>query len=350
SCPKCGRPAKRETDTMDTFTCSSWYFMRYTDPHNDKAPFDSAKVNRYMPVDQYIGGIEHAILHLLYSRFYTKVLRDEGMLDFDEPFTNLLCQGMVKDENGETMSKSKGNVVAPEDMIEKYGADAVRAYILFMAPPDKDMNWSNEGLEGMWRFLNRLWRTVCLLDGQTDESSTSNVKTQMSDSEIETATRDLERELHRVIGKVTDDFERFGFNTAIAAIMELVNEANSYFVVPMEKRDSALCRKVAESLVLIVSPIAPHFSEELWHEVLGHDNLVQSNPWPDYDPELAKKEEIEIVIQINGKKRARTNIAADAPEDEVTAMAQELVSGELEGKTVRKVIYVPGKLVNIVAK
>ncbi len=350
TCPVCGRPAKRETDTMDTFTCSSWYYLRYTDPHNKELPFDKDKVNRYMPVDQYIGGIEHAILHLLYSRFFTKVLRDLDLLDFDEPFTNLLCQGMVKDEHGETMSKSKGNVIAPEDMIAKYGADAVRAYILFMAPPDKDLQWSTDGLEGMWRFLNKVWRMVQILAGVEDDYSANNVNNEISDEQIKKLASDLTRELNRVVGKVTDDFEKFGFNTAIAALMELVNTTNAYLKVPADKRDANLCIEVAEKLVMMLSPITPHFSDELWHEVLGHGEDLNDTPWPDYDPELAKASEVEIVVQVNGKIKARVNVPADISEDDAKELGQKTVAEQIEGKTVRKVIYVPGKLINIVAK
>lgn len=210
TCPKCGAPAKRETDTMDTFTCSSWYYMRYTDPHNSELPFDPAKANYWMPIDQYIGGIEHAILHLLYSRFFTKVLRDEGMLDFDEPFTNLLCQGMVLDENGEVMSKSKGNVVSPEEMIAVYGADAVRAAVLFMGPPDKEKLWNEDGLAGMYKFLNRLWRQVYDLVGEAGEDTLYQAAGKKSAKEL---AEELNRERHRLVGKVVEDIERNNFNT-----------------------------------------------------------------------------------------------------------------------------------------
>ena len=223
TCPKCGGPARRETDTMDTFTCSSWYYLRYTDPHNDKQPFDPARANRWMPVDQYIGGIEHAILHLLYSRFFTKVLRDMGMLDFDEPFSNLLCQGMVLDEHGDVMSKSKGNVISPEEMIDGYGADAVRAYILFMAPPDKELQWNEDGLAGMYKFLNRAWRIVADLVGDAGEKTL--FQEGATKEKAQEAKDVLLRERHRVVGKVIEDFGRNNFNTAIAAIMELANAA-----------------------------------------------------------------------------------------------------------------------------
>ncbi len=225
-CPQCGGPAKRETDTMDTFTCSSWYYMRYTDPHNEHAPFDPARANAWMPVDQYIGGIEHAILHLLYSRFFTKVLRDAGMLDFDEPFTDLLCQGMVLDANGEVMSKSKGNVVSPEEMIAQYGADAVRAAMLFMGPPDKEKLWNEDGLAGMYKFLNRVWRIVFDLVGKAGDETLFDPEADASRAhELAMA---MKRERHRVVGKVTEDFERNNFNTALAAIMELTNATGAF--------------------------------------------------------------------------------------------------------------------------
>ena len=347
TCPKCGKPARRETDTMDTFTCSSWYYLRYTDPHNAELPFAAEKVNRYLPVDQYIGGIEHAILHLLYSRFFTKVCRDLGLLDFDEPFTNLLCQGMVKDSEGRTMSKSLGNVVAPEEMIEKYGADVVRAYILFMAPPDKDLLWSYEGLDGMWRFFNRLWRTVFILSGsETDDANTA----ESGSIDAKKSASELTRELHRVIAKVTDDIERFGFNTAIAAMMELVNAANTYLKVPAADRDGVLCAEVARALVTMISPVAPHFAEELWHEALGETGSVFAGSWPESDPELAKAQTIEIVIQVNGKIKARADVDAQIEAADAIALGKELVADAIAGKDIKKEIYVPGKLVNIVAK
>lgn len=355
TCPVCGAPARRETDTMDTFTCSSWYYMRYTDPHNDKAPFDSVKANAWMPVDQYIGGIEHAILHLLYSRFFTKVLRDEGMLAFDEPFTNLLCQGMVLDENGDVMSKSKGNVIAPEDMIANYGADAVRAYILFMAPPDKELLWNEDGLAGMYKFMNRLWRQV------NDLAGTAGEETLFAGGELDTdavhkLSKALMRERHRVVGKVVDDFDRNNFNTAIAAIMELANATGEYLrKVSLEARRScdhaeAFDRDIAEVIVKLMAPIAPHWAEELWQTVLGHEGSVHVEAWPAFDPELAKADEVELAVQVNGKVKAKITVAADAAEDEVKALAQEAVSRAIEGKELKKVVYVAGRLVNIVAK
>ena len=353
TCPKCGGPARRETDTMDTFTCSSWYYLRYTDPHNTELPFAPEKANRWMPVDQYIGGIEHAILHLLYSRFFTKVLRDMGMVDFDEPFKNLLCQGMVLDEHGDVMSKSKGNVISPEDMIAGYGADAVRAYILFMAPPDKELQWNEDGLAGMYKFLNRVWRMVGDLAGVAGEDTLYQEGDKLSAAE---AAKVLVRERHRVCGKVVEDFDRNNFNTAIAAIMELANATGDFLhAASAEERAAnaelkALSADIAEVLVKLLSPICPHWSEELWHTVLGHEGSVHVEPWPEFDPEKAKADEVELAVQVNGKVKAKITVAADAAEEDVKAQALEAVSQAIEGKDVKKVVVVKGRLVNIVAK
>lgn len=353
TCPKCGAPAKRETDTMDTFTCSSWYYMRYTDPHNSELPFDPAKANYWMPVDQYIGGIEHAILHLLYSRFFTKVLRDEGMLDFDEPFTNLLCQGMVLDENGEVMSKSKGNVVSPEEMIAVYGADAVRAAVLFMGPPDKEKLWNEDGLAGMYKFLNRLWRQVYDLVGEAGEDTLYQAAGKKSVKEL---AEELNRERHRLVGKVVEDIERNNFNTAIAAIMELSNAVGNYLrAASAEERAqdaelAAFDRELADVLVELMAPFTPHWSEELWHTPLGHDTSVHEQPWPEFDLALAAADEVELAVQINGKVKTRITVAADAAEEAIRETALEAVSKATEGKNVVKVIVIPDRLVNIVVK
>lgn len=353
TCPKCGAPAKRETDTMDTFTCSSWYYMRYTDPHNSELPFDPAKANYWMPVDQYIGGIEHAILHLLYSRFFTKVLRDEGMLDFDEPFTNLLCQGMVLDENGEVMSKSKGNVVSPEEMIAVYGADAVRAAVLFMGPPDKEKLWNEDGLAGMYKFLNRLWRQVYDLVGEAGEDTLYQAAGKKSAKEL---AEELNRERHRLVGKVVEDIERNNFNTAIAAIMELSNAVGNYLrAASAEEREqdaelAAFDRELADVLVELMAPFTPHWSEELWHTPLGHDTSVHEQPWPEFDLALAAADEVELAVQINGKVKTRITVAADAAEEAIRETALEAVSKATEGKNVVKVIVIPDRLVNIVVK
>lgn len=343
TCPKCGKPAKRITDTMDTFTCSSWYYLRYTDPHNDKAPFSKEAVDRWMPVDNYIGGIEHAILHLLYSRFWTKVLRDMGMVDVDEPFTNLLCQGMVKDENGDTMSKSKGNVVPPSSVIDPYGADTMRLAILFVAPPEKDFDWDPEAVAGANRFIKRAWRVVWLLShgakrGEVDASKLSG------------ADAELNRALHELGIKCTNDFDRGQFNTAISASMELVNAASKYVNdVPEDKRDAALAWRVAHDIVTMLAPICPHWAEELFHEALGLSGSVYNEPWPKFDAEQAKSDMVEIAVQIKGKVRARIQVAADASKEELESAAREAVAEQIAGKTVKKVVVVPGRLVNIVA-
>ena len=354
TCPKCGKPARRETDTMDTFTCSSWYYMRYTDPHNTELPFSPDRVNRWMPVDQYIGGIEHAILHLLYSRFFTKVLRDMGMLNFDEPFTNLLCQGMVLDENGEVMSKSKGNVISPEDMIAGYGADAVRAYILFMAPPDKELQWNEDGLAGMYKFLNRAWRMVNDLAGKAGEETSFQAGAKAE--EAKKAHDELLRERHRVVGKVIDDFARNNFNTAIAAIMELVNATGDY----LRKNSAgdraanaelvAFDKEIAEVIVKLLAPMAPHWAEELWQDVLDNETSVHKEAWPEFDPNAAKASEVELAVQVNGKVKAKITVASDAAEDAIRETALEAIADATAGKDIKKVIVIPGRLVNVVAK
>ncbi|HSK48152.1 MAG TPA: leucine--tRNA ligase [Coriobacteriia bacterium] len=337
-CPSCGGAARRETDTMDTFTCSSWYYLRYSDARNDQAIWEREKADYWMPVDQYIGGIEHAILHLLYSRFFTKVFRDLGLITFAEPFTNLLTQGMVK-LDGATMSKSKGNVVAPEDMIERYGCDALRAYILFMAPPDKDLDWSYEGLEGMFRWLSRVWRLVEDAGGPASAATSAETP----------AAKTLRREMHRVTGKVTDDIERFQFNTAIAALMELTNASYDYRnAVPEPERDGVLTREVAERLTLLLAPFTPHMSEELWREVLGRSQSVHLNSWPEFDPALSAADEAELAVQVNGKVRGKVVVAVDASEETVVAAALAEVQSWVEGKEVKKVVVVPGKLVSVV--
>ena len=345
TCPVCGRPARRETDTMDTFTCSSWYYLRYCDPHNEELPFSKEAADRWMPVDNYIGGIEHAILHLLYSRFWTKVLRDMGMLSFDEPFENLLCQGMVKDENGETMSKSKGNVVPPSSVIGPYGADTMRLAILFIAPPEKDFDWDPKAVAGCNRFLKRAWATVWELAGEGGGCG------EVDPAALDARALELNHELHRLGAKCTADFDRQQFNTAISAVMELVNAARAYLAdVPAGERDGALCRLVASDVVTMLAPICPHWAEELHHAALGGDGFVYDVPWPEFDEEQAAAETVEIAVQILGKVRARVDVPADASEDELREVALSAVADQLEGRQVVKVICVPGRLVNIVAK
>ena len=337
TCPKCGGPAHRETDTMDTFTCSSWYYLRYTDPHNTEKPFDSDEANRFMPVDQYIGGIEHAILHLLYSRFWTKVARDLGLVNFDEPFTNLLCQGMVLDEHGEVMSKSKGNVISPEKVIANFGVDAARTYILFMAPPTKDLQWDDKACAAMERFLRRVWHQVWTL---CEDPGCAPAETGIA--------KDTNRKMHQVIKKVTEDIREFAFNTAIAAIMELANEVAAYLKLPAEKRNAEFSKTLATTLVKLLSPFAPHWADELWNEALGEEGSVYSAPWPEYDEVQAAEDEIERAVMIKGKVRAHITTPADASEDEIVKAALDAVASRLEGLTVRKTIVAP-TVVNVVA-
>ena len=343
TCPKCGGPARRETDTMDTFICSSWYYMRYTDPHNTHKPFAADKVNYWAPVDQYIGGIEHAILHLLYSRFFTKVLRDEKLLDFDEPFQNLLTQGMVI-KDGAKMSKSKGNVVSPEEIIQKYGADTARLFILFAAPVERDLEWSDQGVEGAFRFLNRVWRILCHFE--------TAIKEGIDDYDRSTLTAEekvLRRTLHQTIKKVTEDVgERFMFNTAISAVMELVN---AFYGFQDRTVHPGLVRELAFALVKMLAPFAPHITEELWSRMEGKGS-VHDAKWPKFDAAAIVEDEIEIVLQINGKVRDKLTIAVDMKPQEMekAALAQPKVAELTAGKTIVKVICVPKKLVNIVVK
>ena len=344
TCPKCGKPAKRITDTMDTFTCSSWYYLRYCDPHNTELPFSKESVDRWMPVDNYIGGIEHAILHLLYSRFFTKVLRDLGMIDIDEPFKNLMTQGMVKDEHGDTMSKSKGNVVPPSSVIEPYGADTMRLAILFVAPPEKDFDWDEKAVAGANRFIKRAWRVVWELSRTADASAV------LDHTALDSKSLELNRVLNAMGIRCTTEFDKGQFNTAISAVMELVNAASAYInEVPAESRDAALCYKVANDVVAMLAPIIPHWAEELSHEALGKDVPVYHQPWPEFDPEQAKSNTVEIAVQLKGKVRARIEVSADASEEELAAAATKAISDQLEGKEIKKVIVVKGRLVNIVA-
>ena len=344
TCPKCGKPAKRITDTMDTFTCSSWYYLRYCDPHNTELPFSKKSVDRWMPVDNYIGGIEHAILHLLYSRFFTKVLRDLGMIDIDEPFKNLMTQGMVKDEHGDTMSKSKGNVVPPSSVIEPYGADTMRLAILFVAPPEKDFDWDEKVVAGANRFIKRAWRVVWELSRTADASAV------LDHTALDSKSLELNRVLNAMGIRCTTEFDKGQFNTAISAVMELVNAASAYInEVPAESRDAALCYKVANDVVAMLAPIIPHWAEELSHEALGKDVPVYHQPWPEFDPEQAKSNTVEIAVQLKGKVRARIEVSADASEEELAAAATKAIADQLEGKEIKKVIVVKGRLVNIVA-
>ena len=342
TCPKCGGPAKRETDTMDTFICSSWYYMRYADAKNDKAPFSKELVNKWLPVDQYIGGIEHAIMHLLYSRFFTKVLRDAGLVDFDEPFTNLLTQGMVI-KDGAKMSKSLGNVVSPEEIIGKYGADTARLFILFAAPPERDLEWSDQGVEGAWRFLNRIWRIVLQHTDAVKENKSTDV------ASLNPKEKELRRVLHVTIKKVTDDIEsRSNFNTAISSIMELVN---AFYAVKEEQLQSGLVNETVTSLLLMLAPFSPHIAEELWQKV-GKSGSIHKASWPKYDDKATIADEMEIVVQINGKVRDKISVSSQITPDDLKKQALDLprIKELINGKNVIKTICVPKKLVNIVVK
>lgn len=345
-CPKCGADATRETDTMDTFLCSSWYYLRYTDAHNDKKPFDKELNNYWGPVDQYIGGIEHAILHLLYSRFFVKVLRDAGLVDYDEPFSNLLTQGMVI-KDGAKMSKSLGNVVSPEEILSKYGADTARLFILFAAPPERELEWSDQGVEGSFRFLNRIWRIV-----QAFEAVLAQKVTEYDHSNLSEADKDLRRVLHSSIKKVTNDIEtRFNFNTAISTMMELVNALYAYKEAAKEP-NAGLIYEAISDLIKMMSPFVPHITEELWRGAIDANSSVHEQSWPECDEEALKVDNVEIVLQVNGKVRGRLTVPAEATKEELEkiAMADANVQAHIGDATVRKVICVPGRLVNIVAK
>jgi leucyl-tRNA synthetase len=351
TCPKCGGPARRETDTMDTFVDSSWYFYRYTDAKNDKAPFDSAVANYWFPIDQYIGGVEHAILHLIYSRFWTKFMRDIGLVKNDEPVERLFSQGMVI-KDGAKMSKSLGNIVSPDEMMARYGADAARMYSLFAAPPDRDMDWQDAGVEGVQRFLGRAYRYVV-----------RNAQPQHADwrmpvpAELSPEARALQRKLHQTIKRISDDFQgRWHFNTCVAAIMELMN---ALYAAEEKGEDKRVAAKVPvafladaqRSLALMLAPFAPYLAHELW-EMLGEEGNLLRAPWPKYDAALAKEDEVEIAVQINGKVRNRIIVPADSSEEYVkdVALADEKVHAAIAGKQVVQIRVIPGRLVNIVVK
>ncbi|NET83884.1 MAG: leucine--tRNA ligase [Moorea sp. SIO1F2] len=370
-CPNCGTPAKRETDTMDTFIDSSWYFLRYPDAKNDSAVFDSNKTNDWMGVDQYVGGIEHAILHLLYSRFFTKVLRDRGLLNIDEPFQRLLTQGMVQntaykntktgkyfavvdiDPNDpkdpdtgeplavfyEKMSKSKYNGVAPEDVVAKYGTDTARMFILFKAPPEKDLEWDDADVEGQFRFLNRVWRLV------SDFAANGSTKSSPSNGDLTKPEKDLRRAIHIAIKEVTEDLEgEYQFNTAVSELMKLSNG-----ITDAKCKDSPVYKEGIETLITLLAPFAPHIAEELWHS-LGHSSSIHNQPWLEYDPDALVADEITLVIQIKGKTRGTIQVPANSDKAalETYARESEVAQRYLEGKEIKKVIVVPGKLVNFV--
>jgi leucyl-tRNA synthetase len=346
TCPKCGGPAKRETDTMDTFVDSSWYFYRYTDVKNEKAPFDSAVVKYWFPIDQYIGGVEHAILHLIYSRFWTKVMRDLGMIENDEPVRRLFTQGMVI-KDGAKMSKSKGNVVSPDDMVSRYGADAARMYALFAAPPDRDLDWQEDGVAGVSRFLGRVWRIV------TKYALTARSGAGLATAQPSGLSLKLLRKLHQTTAKITLDFEgRWHFNTCVAAIMELVNEIQAADAQLAAGEVSApVMHELLQTLVLLLAPFAPYLAAELWEE-LGGTGAVLRQSWPKSDPGLAKEDELEIPVQINGKLVCVVRVPADSgpKEIEAAALSDEKVKSRTAGKIVAKIIVVPGRAVNLVVK
>ncbi len=345
TCPKCGGPARRETDTMDTFVDSSWYFYRYTDAHNDRAPFDGRVADYWFPIDQYIGGVEHAILHLIYSRFWTKFMRDLGMIRNDEPVERLFTQGMVI-KDGAKMSKSLGNIVSPDEMVARYGADAARLYSLFAAPPDRDLDWQDSGIEGIQRFLGRVYRFfVRNTQARTGRETVAPA--------LDPEARAIQRKMHQTIKRVSDDFQgRWHFNTCISAIMELVNalygaeEAIAKNAIP-----KPFLRQVQRNIVLLLAPFAPYLAHELW-EMLGESSTLLTAPWPKFDAELAKEEEIEIPVQVNGKLRSRIVVPAAANEEFVLerALADEKVQAAIAGKKIVKRIYVPGKMLNLVVK
>jgi leucyl-tRNA synthetase len=385
-CPTCGKPARRETDTMDTFVDSSWYFLRYCSPHDDRVPIDQQAAGYWMPVDQYVGGIEHAVLHLLYARFFTKVIRDLGLTKADEPFQSLLTQGMVcketyrcpthewlfpsevlgTEQNGfhcatcgrpvekgrvEKMSKSKKNVVDPEHLITTYGADTARLFSLFAAPPEKDLEWSDSGVEGSYRFLNRIWRLM--VDLQTDLSNQAGMPD--NQSAVPARVQDLRRLTHRTMKRVTDDIEReFQFNTAIAALMEFVNGLYKFTAdrdTVAQPSEAAALREAVQTLILLLAPFAPHAAEELW-ALLGGTPSVAGQPWPQYDPALILSDRLTIPIQVNGKLRSKIDVPADWTEEQVLAQARrdEKITEWLGGKAPAKTIYVPKKLINFVIR
>jgi leucyl-tRNA synthetase len=326
-CPRCGGPGTREADTMDTFVDSSWYFLRYVDPHNDQLPFDRRLIDYWCPIDQYIGGIDHATGHLLYSRFFIRVMNEMGLVGFREPFGRLFHQGWVQ-MGGSKMSKSKGNVAAPDALVDEYGADAVRLYILFMGPADQDMEWTDSGIEGIVRFVRRLWRIV----GEVAEQA----------PRVEPGNGPLVRKAHATIVRVTDDVDRrWQFHTPISAVMELVNEL-------ADDVAGEGARLAAETAVSLLQPWAPHVTEELW-ERLGNSRLWEQ-PWPVADPALLERETFQLVVQVNGKVRDRFEVPAGMAEDELVerAKASERVQAHLDGKQIRQTIVVPGKLVNLV--
>jgi len=348
TCPKCNKPAKRETDTMDTFICSSWYYLRYIDPRNDQKIFDSNLVNKWMNVDQYVGGVEHAILHLLYSRFFVKVLKDRGLVNFDEPFENLLTQGMVL-KDGAKMSKSKGNTVDPDDIFQNYGADTARLFILSDSPPERDLDWSDTGVEGCYKFLHRVWRLI--------KNSQENIIFDYQEPDPKALTKensDLLRETHKTIKRITLDISNeFQFNTAVSKCREFVNYIYDYVnnKESYTDEDKTVLSKAIMTLIKLMSPIAPHMTEEIWHDFGGRESIHLTN-WPEYDESLTISEEIEIVVQVNGKVREKLPMPVNSTNEEIeaTAKSNPKVQSYIQDKEIIKVIIVPNRLINIVIK
>ncbi len=367
TCPTCGGPARRETDTMDTFVDSSWYFYRFADPRNDSSPVDPAMVKYWLPVDFYIGGVEHAILHLIYSRFFARVFRDVGLVDHSEPFTQLLTQGMVL-KDGAVMSKSKGNVVDPDAMMQKYGADALRLYVMFVAPPEKEIEWTDAGIEGSYRFLARVWR---LVDHWNETIAGEGIDSPDGCSSLNPAEKALRRKVHDTVRRVTVDVEeRQQLNTAVSAMMELVNELYQFSEKTVTggparrtdedvehagqvERKETICviREAVEALIRLLAPFAPHTAEEMW-EMLGHDTGLTTAPWPEFSADVARAEEIVIPVQVNGKVRGRVTVPVDITDGELEriALAEPGVQAHVTGKTVAKVVVAKGRLVNVVVK
>ena len=341
TCPICGKPATREVDTMDTFICSSWYFLRYADPHNAEAAWSEQQMRRWLPVDMYIGGAEHAVLHLMYARYFVKALRDMGLLHFDEPFKRLYHQGIVLGPDGVKMSKSRGNVIAPDDVVGRYGADAVRAYLMFMGPFDQGGPWNNQGIEGVWRYLNRVW---ALVTDFIEASGEPEQRTQVSQGAA------AERLRHKIVARVTSDYAELRFNTALAGMMEYVNGLNKLREeVPAVIRDPRFAEAI-DTLLLLLAPMAPHITEELWH-ASGHNESVHRQPWPAYDPALMVDEFATVVVQVNGKVRDKLEVAPDISEADVRtlALASPKVQNALGGRDLKKFIYVADRhLANLV--
>ncbi|MHB0997697.1 MAG: leucine--tRNA ligase [Armatimonadota bacterium] len=346
-CPKCGEPARRETDTMATWIDSSWYFLRYASPKEDKLPFDPKAADYWLPVDQYVGGVEHAVLHLLYSRFFTKLIQDQGLINFTEPFARLFTQGMIY-KDGFKMSKSRGNVVSPDFICGKYGADTGRMFILFIGPPDQDAEWNDQGIEGIFRYLNRVWRFF------DSNLSSYNPKWQKAfeGADLSAPERNMRRKTHQTIQKITFDIDRFHFNTAVSALMEMMNDLTAFRESGFSagsKASAAVMSEAMEMLALILGPFVPHLADELWDR-LGKSGTTYDQGWPSYDPEIAKADEVTVVLQVNGKVRERIQVPAETSKEELETIAlqNEKMLEFIDGKPVKKVIIVPGKLVNIV--